>query len=229
MSFVLGLLLMGNLAQASEATCPYLVERQDGTQIQQIWSEATQSCFFSINPLDAYVDLVYRDYLLTSEGLFMVFNSYGPGNESETTGAREFYLFPRKSQSYSYKWNAGARELEVTHVTGDKFVFDSKKARLKSISNATVTVANEVVPSNGGGVEISKYQGLLLDGGFRVGAPPTANANGKSAFTDTNEKSCTVKNAEIFNYTSDGDILLKYDDKGLATFLKKRCPSLRFP
>src|SRR5687768_2155584 len=51
-------------------------------------------CWVSLHPRNGYVDLKYRDYLLSSSGLLLVFNSYGHGPESETTGAREFYFFP---------------------------------------------------------------------------------------------------------------------------------------
>ncbi|WP_295903498.1 hypothetical protein [uncultured Bdellovibrio sp.] len=230
MSFLIGLLMMTGVAHAVDsAKCPDIVERRDGTQIQQIWSSSTESCFFSVTPQDAYVELNYRDHLLTTEGLFMVFNSFGPGDESQTTAAREFFMFPRVNDSFSYKWDDNARELEVTHVTGDKFVFDTKKARLKSISRANITVADYVEPGNRGGIEISNYQGLLMDGGFKVGNSPTSNANGKSTFKDSLGKSCAVRNSEVFKYFGSGDVMFKFDDKGLAAFLKNRCSQLKFP
>lgn len=230
MSFLISLLMMAGLANAAgPATCPDIFEKHDGTKIQQIWSDASESCFFSVVPDDAYVELVYRDHLFTSEGLFMVFNSYGPGDESQTTAAREFYMFPRRNSTFTYQWKDDTRELEVTHVTGDKFVFDSKKARLKSVSGGTVTVADYVEPSNRGGIEFVKYNGLILDGGFKLGSSPTGNSNGNSVFRDAQDKKCSIKNYEVFKYTSDGEIIFKYDDKALATFLKKRCSQLQFP
>ncbi|MEK2647257.1 hypothetical protein [Bdellovibrio sp. BCCA] len=230
MSFLIGLLMMTGVARAVDsAKCPDIVERRDGTQIQQIWSSSTESCFFSIHPLDGYVDLTYRDYMLGNDGLFMVFNSFGPGDESKTTAAREFFMFPRASEAYSYKWDDNARELEVTHVTGDKFVFDTKKARLKSVTRANVKVADYIEPNNRGGVEVSNFQGLLVDSGFRVGNSPTSNSNGSSLIKDAAGKSCTVKNYELFKYTSDGDVIFKFDDKALSAFLQKRCSQLKFP
>ncbi|WII73064.1 hypothetical protein QJS83_04150 [Bdellovibrio sp. 22V] len=230
MSMLIGILMMMGLAHAEgPQTCPDIYERREGTKIQQIWSDASYSCFFTVTPQDAYVDLEYRDHLFASNGLFMVFNSFGPGDESKTTGAREFFMFPRPNDRYSYKWNDEANELEVVHVTGDTFVFDIKKARLKSVTRANVTVADYVVPSNRGGIEISNYQGILLDSGFTLGRSPTSNANAYSTFKDFNGKTCRMKNSELFKYTSDGEIIFKYSDKSLKALLNSRCPQLSLP
>lgn len=227
--FLTLLTLLGFAFAQGPEKCPYIVERQEGTQIQQMWSEGSQSCFFSVYPLNAYYDLIYRDHLFTSNGMFMVFNSYGQGPESETTGAREFYFLPRPRSQFLYNWKLDTKELEIVHVSGDKFVFDSRKARLKSISRAQVTVADEVNSQNQGGVEISQYQGLLLDGGFKVGSAPTSVSSNISVLKDSSGTSCAVKNYEVFKYTSDGDVVFKYSDDILPTFLQKRCPEIRMP
>lgn len=230
MSLVFGFLMMVGLAHAqTPADCPDAVERREGTQIQQQWSDGSQTCFLSVSPLDGYVDLTYRDHLFTSDGLFMVFNSFGQGPDSGTTAAREFYMFPRTQSKMTYSWDDDEKELTVTHITGDKFVFDSRKARLKSMSRAQVTVADYVEPQNRGGIEITNYQALLLDGGFQMGNAPTADPNGKSKFIDAKGVSCQIGNREIFKYTSDGDVILKHSDKSLWTLLKSRCPKLKLP
>lgn len=228
MNLLLNLLAFLNISNAAEIDCPYFVERVDGTQIQQLWSASSNSCFFSISPRDAYVDLIYRDYMLTSDGLFMVFNSYGEGDESRTTAAREFYTFPRLNyeKGFTHRWDREKDELIVTSVTGDRFVFEVKKAHLKSIERARVVVADYVEPKNRGGVEIYNFQGLLLDGGFAMGRAPTSSASGSSVFTDKNGKTCKVTNREVFKYTSTGDIIFKFDDPSLKKFLQTRCPSL---
>ncbi|KHD87280.1 MAG: hypothetical protein OM95_15155 [Bdellovibrio sp. ArHS] len=229
MSLLLSLIFSVGIAHAAdEASCPDFSELRDGTKIQQILA-GNGECFFSVTPDDAWKDLVYRDHLFTSEGMFMVFNSYGPGEESKTTAAREFYMFPRVSETFSYEWNDDTRELTVTHVTGDKFVFESKKARLKSISRANVSVADYVEATNRGGIEISNFQGLLLDGGFKMGSSPTANPNANSVMKDVNNSACTLKNTEIFKYTTDGESYLRYRDQALIAFVQKRCPKLKTP
>lgn len=230
MSLILNLLMFWGVANAQDpAHCPYIVERYEGTQIQQLWADGSQSCFLSVSPLDAYVDLIYRDHLFSTDGLFMVFNSYGPGPESETTGAREFYMFPRPLNKFEFRWNRDAQELEVIHVTGDKFIFDARKARLKSISRTTVTVADYVEKGNRGGIEISNFPGLLLDGGFNIGSAPTGSSSGNSVIKDARGQSCKLQNHELFKYTSDGDVILRYSDNTLASFLQKRCSNLQLP
>lgn len=232
MPFIVGLILLlatffqSNSYALGQSQCPEIVERNEGTQIQQTWSEGSQTCFFSITPLDGYVDLIYRDYLFTSEGLLMVFNSYGKGPDAETTGARMFYLFPRPQSQFSYSWNFDTKELEVRHITGDTFIFDSRKARLKSMSRGTITNADDVNKENRGGVEIMNYKGLLLDSGFEMGRAPNSNRNATSVLKDSAGKQCKLKNYELFNYLSGGDVVFKFKDGGFGSFLKKRCPSL---
>lgn len=227
LSLIFSILLTENRAAAfDQSQCPEFVERQEGTQIQQMWSEGSQSCFFSITPLDGYVDLIYRDYLFTTEGLFMVFNSYGKGPDAETTGARMFHLFPRPLNKFSYSWNFETKELEVTHVTGDKFIFDSRKARLKSMTRAQIINADDVNKENAGGVEILNYKGLLLDSGFEMGRAPNSSRNAISTLKDGLGKTCKLKNYELFDYLPGGDVVFKFKDSNLKTFLKKRCPNL---
>lgn len=229
MSILISVLMMMGLAQAADrANCPDLVERHENTQIQITWAPSSNQCFFSISPMDAYKDLIYRDYMFTTDGEFMVFNSYGAGDESQTTAAREFYMYPRPLEQFTHQWNLDTNELLVTHVTGDVFVFDIKKARLKSMTRGSVTVADYVEPGNRGGVEIKNFQGILLDGGFKQGSAPTGIANATSYYKDVNNTACGVKNSEIFKYTRDGDIFSKFqDDKALYAFLKQRCPKLK--
>lgn len=232
MSLLLSLLATLTMAHATEATdpenCTYTVERKEGTQLQRIWNESSQACFVSVHPLDGYYDLKYRDHLFTTDGLFMVFNSFGPGDESSTTGAREFYMFPRVSNEITYSWDEQNKLLMVVAATGDKFVFDSRKARLISITRANATVANDIIPTNRGGIEINNFQGMMMDGGWALGRSPTSNKNGSSQFKDNAGTTCSIKNSELFRYTSSGDNIFRYkDDVSLQKLLKNRCPQLK--
>ncbi|MNK08048.1 hypothetical protein D3C87_259720 [compost metagenome] len=232
MSLIISLLTTLTMAHAADvadpANCTYLVERQDGTQFQRMWSESTQACFISVHPLDSYYDMVYRDHLFTSDGLLMVFNSFGPGEDSSSTGAREFFMFPRPQKEITHQWDTENKLLTITHVTGDKFVFDARKARLVSMTRADVSVASSVDPKNRGGIEITNFQGLMMDGGWSVGSSPTGNKRGVSQFKDSAGKTCNVKNSDLFRYTSGGDAILRYkDDASLQKFLKGQCPQLK--
>ncbi len=228
MSFIISLLATLTLTQAAEPVeCSYIVERSEGTQLQRIWTDSTQTCTLSIHPMEAYYDMIYRDYSFSNDGMFQVFNSFGPGEDSSDTGAREFFLFPRSQSYVTHTWDTTNQRLIVVNVTGDEFVFDTRKARLMSISRGVVKVASAVEPKNRGGVEFEKFPGVILDGGFSLGASPTGKKNNSSVFQDAKGKKCSVKNSEIFKYTSSGDAVFKYrSDSSLKTFLQGRCAGL---
>jgi hypothetical protein len=205
--------------------CQDRVEYRGATQVQVHYATDSQSCYLSIHPYKAQ-NLVYRDFLFTSEGNFMVFNSFGPGPDGTTTGAREYMVFPRPNQTAQFTWNDDQHQLIVTHVTGEKFILDYDKTEVVAISNGTITTAKDVRPENNGGVEFTKYNGLRLDSGYKTGSAPTGIASGTSRFIDAKSHTCSVKNSEIFKYTSEGDVIFKFSDKDLKSFLKSRCPQI---
>lgn len=217
---------MSSFAQAKP--CPELVERRGSIQVQQIGSSDDTICYISIHNFKQG-GLLYRDYLVSSESNFMVFNSYGEGPDSSSTGAREFFFFPRTQPSASFAWNDETRRLEVTDVTGGKLFFDYEDAEIIDMSKGAVKIASEVSKSNKGGVEISKYQGLKLDVGFTIGKAPSQVSGATSTFTDQSGLSCKVKNTDIFKYLSSGDVKFKLTDKALMSLLKTKCPTLTLP
>ncbi len=225
-SFLLLAIPMSSFAQ--EPTCPEKVERRGSIQLQQIPSGNNTSCYISVHNFKQG-GLIYRDYSFSSDGNFMVFNSFGNGPDDVDTGAREFFLFPRPAANPSYNWNDDARRLEVIDSSGSKFSFDYEDAQIVSIDKATVKVAPEVVKTNRGGVEISKFKGLILDAGFAIGKAPSQVTTASSTFTDEVGATCKVKNSDVFKYTSDGDVSFKFSDKGLVAFLKVKCPKLKAP
>ncbi|MEK2645551.1 hypothetical protein [Bdellovibrio sp. BCCA] len=213
-------------AFAQDPVCQNKVERGGSIQVQ-MRPTGNGECFVSVHSFKTS-GLVYRDYLFSKDGNFMVFNSYGDGSISETTGAREFFLFPHRNVIPQFKWNSETRRLEVTAVDGHVYHFDYETAEIAEISDAKVTVASSVNPNNRGGVEIKNYKGLILDAGFTMGRAPTENMKATSVFTDENGKTCKVYNGNIFELTSTGDVRLTVTDQELATFLKKRCPQIKF-
>ncbi|WP_374030184.1 hypothetical protein [Bdellovibrio bacteriovorus] len=78
--------------------------------------------------------LVYRDYLFTKDSL-MVFNSFGDGPISQSTGAREYYFFPRKNVIPQFSWNSSDRRLEVTATDGNVVFFDYETTAMTAASN----------------------------------------------------------------------------------------------
>lgn len=227
LSSLLFLILPASAFAQQAEFCPERVERHGSIQLEQSLSTDKATCLLSIHNFKQE-GLIYRDYLLTSTGDLMIFNSYGDGPESSTTGAREFFLFPRPNKSISYKWNDEDRRLEILDANGGMSYYDYEDAQITFMSHGTVKVAPQVVDTNKGGVEISQFQGLLLDVGFTKGRAPSQVSSAYSTFTDQAGTSCKVKNLDIFKSTSDGDILLRYSDQGLAALLKSKCPKIKF-
>jgi hypothetical protein len=188
------------------------------------WDPQSQSCMLGIDPQDA-LSLIYRSYLFSEQGLFMVFNSYGDGPDSQMTGARDFYLFPRRQMPVAR--DPGNGTIEVRLPNGDQAVFSGNDASIVSFGRADVKVAPEVSPDNRGGVELTLKQGIVLDCGFAIGHQPETRPQGSSVFKDSKGHLCTVKNNEVFSYFSDGNIAIRFKtDQDLSVYLQTRCPML---
>jgi hypothetical protein len=206
-------------AAACETVAPFFV---GATQVS---ADAVGNglCYVSIDP-QSETNLVYRDYAFFSDGMLMVFNSYGEGEGPSMTSARQFYFFPR-ARAPHLDADAAAGTIAVVLSDGGRATFDPKTAQISALDRGTVTVSPSLDPSARGGVEISGYRGLLLDAGFRQGELPSGLPNGQSTFHGAQGQTCTVTNSEIFAY-SGSDNSFKFDDAGLSAFLKTRCPAL---
>lgn len=213
-------------ADASPMECRDRVERSGGTQVQMLWSRSSGNCWVTVSPLETS-DMIYRSFLFGSDGMLMVFNSFGDGPEWRDTGAREFYLFPRRMMP-DFRF-ASDGNLIVTTASGAAAEFDRQKTRFLSLTDAVVNEATNVDRDNSGGIEIPEHDGILLDLGFAFGHSPMGKSDSTSRFTDRAGKTCAVLNREIFDYpgNSEDEIALKHPtDAELARFLAKRCPEL---
>lgn len=210
-------------AAPAAAVCTAYPPRHVGNT-QGYGNEYFGKCFVSIHPMNA-TDMTYRDYTFYSTGLLMVFSSYGPGEDvARLTSAREYYFFPRR-QAPRLHMDDAAGTVSVTGVDGRAFVIDPASAQLASL-DGDVSVSPVIDPVSRGGVEITRYAGLLLDAGYRQGGQPTGRRNNNSTFRAPQGQTCTVTNSEIFAYTPDGEHELKFDDAALKSFLQTRCPQL---
>lgn len=207
----------------SQTNCPSKYERLDKTMVQML--PGNGGCFLTVNPRGGS-GMVYRDFLFDEAGLFMIFNSFGNGNEASSTGARELYFFPRTNTPLSYQYEATAKRLKVFSPNGKVFTFDTEKTILVEISDAKISIDYEVHPGNNGGIEILQNQGLFLDLGFQIGQSPAQNPQRKITFKDSQNNSCTMKNVDVFKYTYDGEVNLRYSDEQLLRLLKRSCSQL---
>lgn len=221
---LLAVLVLLPLAASASAAC---VERKPeivGAVQGYVDSLDSGECFADVGPSYA-PGMVYRSYAFFDTGLLMVFDSYGKGTNSATTGSREFYFFPR-SEKVGLEMDAASGTILVTMANGDAVSIDSTTAQIRSSSRGEVIVSPRVDPANLGGVEFPRYGGLMLDAGYARGRSPSDSRDGQSTFRSAQGQLCRVANREIFAY-ADGDHAFKFDDAGLSAFLKKRCPALR--
>lgn len=182
-------------------------------------------CYVSIGSM-LVTDLIYRSYGFFSNGLLMVFNSYGDGedNNPNLTSAREFYFFPRTG-ALSLEMDKTAGTVSVVMADGGRVVINPETSQIASLERGSVMVAPRIDPADRGGVEITSYAGLMLDAGFRMGESPAGRPKADSTFRDAQGHLCTVKNTEVFAYAN-GDHELKHTDAELKAFLKVRCPNI---
>jgi len=182
------------------------------------------TCYVSISSMLS-TNLVYRSYAFFSDGLLMVFNSYGDGEDSNPnlTSAREFRFFPRSAITLHMDKTAGT--VSVTMGDGGEVRFDPATSQIRSLDKGSVTVSPRIDPAERGGVEITSYAGLMLDGGFRMGESPAGRPNADATFRDAQGHLCTVKNNELFAYAN-GDHRFKFTDAQLKTWLATRCPAI---
>ncbi|WP_041577143.1 hypothetical protein [Bdellovibrio bacteriovorus] len=209
---------------ADTTDCVRISEKKGSIQVQRFPSADGNTCYVSIRNHKNF-DPRYRSYLFTSSGRFMIFNSFGAGSESRMTGAREFYLFPRKAKAPKYRWNDVDRRLIVSTTSDHEIYFDYEDAEVLAMSGATLRRSPNISPNNNGGVEIENFNGLLLDLGFKTGSSPSSFPDRTAQLLDLRNRTCRIKNKDIFKYGS-GEPSLKYSDSELKIFVKKHCPLL---
>lgn len=187
----------------------------------QTGSFTTGKCFISIS--SNYLKMTYRNYLITSEGQMMIFNSYGDGPSSTHTGARVYHFFPYRS-AVTYELTNDA--LEVTLTTGAKASFELEDGVLFDISSSDVVVSPDISRDNFGGVEITAREDIILDSGFKLGNTPVWYLNRKSTFHDSMGTTCEVKNSQVFEKKNSEIYLTIDNNKDLFRFLKQSCPDI---
>ncbi len=181
-------------------------------------------CMLSVDPAEVST-FVYRSFLVTSDGILMVFNSYGEGNDSLFTGAREFYFFPRTSVPDG-KVSGNILSVKAANPKAI-FYFDTRTDKLVKMANGEIVEDPQVNANNNGGVEIKSFKGLMLDVGFALGHDPAMDRNRNVSFRDEAGQVCTLKATDVFRYPS-GDVKFAFPtDAGLKIYLAKKCPHLK--
>jgi hypothetical protein len=144
--------------------CPDRLVAFENIQIQQSLSGQGDRCYLSIHPRDAFETLTYRDYLLTDDGLLMVFNSYSGTTGPQSDGAREFYFLPRVFKGFA--WKLEDEYLVVTGFGSTALKFSLKTSQLIKMDGAETSLAQDVLPTNNGGFEILHAPFIFVDAFF---------------------------------------------------------------
>lgn len=195
-----------SLTLKAEDLCPEHVQSFGNTQIQQLYSTKGKRCFFRVQPRTTDIPMVYRNYLLTDDGLLMVFNSFSGQFNDTSDGAREFYFFTNSFNGF--QWFVEGESLIVKGFDQRTFKFLLKTAQLQEMSGGKVKVADKVSPDNAGGLEILTYENIYLDAGFRLGASPSADQKSTSVVKNPQGQSCKIPNGKAYEYKS-GSAYLK--------------------
>lgn len=214
-----------NKGDDSVDTCSDRLWRINNLTISKYFSKKSNLCFLSIQPFNKK-DLTYRSYLFTDDGSFNIFNSYGMGPASQTTGSRDYMIFPRLVAYPAFRVR-NESTIEITTTSQHHIIIDSHTADILQISAAKILFFPTINKNNNGGLEIKLQRGLLLDSGFAIGRSPTENRQGLSVFIDKNGESCGLKNVSIYKYRNN-DVDFDVNDQQLKYFLKRNCPKLSF-
>ncbi len=201
--------------------CTEDYQTYENTRIQIGRLGDLNECFVSVSTNPNF-NPKYRDYLMTNNGLIMVFNSFGDGNPSTMTGAREYYFPSQLKTHFVVSYDQGFVKVQLTDdVT---FVLNAKTGKPTQITNTTFTYSTSINPNNKGGLEITKSKVPMIDGGFAMGKSPTSIDDGKSYIKKLNQ-SCELINRELYD-NSTGDAILRYKNKEFDNFVASRCPNI---
>lgn len=225
------MILIGVLTQATSSfgysrpeDCQYQITHRDNLQFSMQYQSDRAECWHSIHPMNGYEDMVYRSFLVSSDGMFFVFNSYGQGSDAKTTGARTYYFFPREI----YTYGVTLADHQASVKVNSKLTFDFESNNLYPLNNANIIFKNytSVNPKNAGGVEVLRYNGVYLDTGFMMGKSANSVPTLKSMFKNQFGQKCSIVNQTLFDYKN-GDAILK-NDIVLHRIVAAQCPTFKW-
>jgi hypothetical protein len=199
---------------------------------------STRGCMVKIS--DTSSKTSNRRYTFTEGGLIEVFNQYGTGPSSVSTGARSFFIFPRHQRPTATILKPG-QNVSVVTSAGDVVYFTTEnKLEIGDDESRTfhISQSDSVSPSNRGGAELilsGDAKRLILDCGFGIGGPTFNDTKHQlsSTFKDSDGHHCTLPNSVLFvknPQTHDSEFRFG-QDADLYAYLRKvpDCKGLVFP
>ena len=207
--------------------CPEIIDRVAQTQIHQVSNQEKTDCYISAANTNNYVNLIYRSFVVSNDSL-MVFVSLGDGPEDKTTGAKEFYFFPRDQRMAKYSVSNDAAEMTIHGRFDVDFIINTESSQLVDMTNGKLKVDPRISADNDGGVFITPTKGLVFELPFKLGSAPSADLRRNGLFKDAFNNKCSVRIGTIFKATGDGDTVIKYNDFQLKNALAKLCPQIKY-
>lgn len=186
---------------------------------------STGDCFISAYYF-AGLDLKYRNFMWSSKGQLMVFNSFDDKESSTSHGARMFQFFPTSPATSDEFYYETQGDITTIYIGSFNLAFEIKHidGRINKFSWGSFTEANEVRRDNFGGLELHQNYGIILDSGFALGQDPTARQKATSFFTNSKKQTCTFKNTELFKYNKSGDPTYKWNTEETFKLIANQCP-----
>jgi hypothetical protein len=236
--------VMADATSSPEATpspCPTEGTVYTKGNLQIDMTSTSKGCTLMAHPVSE--PAAYRSVSLGYRGIVQIFNKYNVpgGTVSNSTGARTFFVFPRKQIPSFMPPLADDKGVKLLTSSGDLILVDPNPSKwnlpLKFMTSSDdpsfqVTESSVMSKKNSGGVDISltsEADLLLLDTGFAMGGASFTNPNRSSVFYDWRGNHCVVSNRAIFNF-SDSDADLKWsNDQELFKHVKVLCPNISFP
>lgn len=202
-------------------TCSNFFKVFDEIKFQRL-AFSPSDCILSASPRAA--SQTYRSFFASSQGKFMVFESYNGSSSSGATAAKVYHFFPRDRHP-TITDQDGVVEL-LSSNKNISFKFNQTKAILTEMIGGVMEIDHNISPAARGGLVIKEAQALILESGFVQGTDPTSKPKNQSVFRDRQGKKCSVVNTEVFEYFNGGDNMFKFNDQELKKFLKERCPQI---
>jgi hypothetical protein len=209
-------------ANQESAPCVERDIRSGNTAVLQMRTQKRGQCLIRIGPVEK--GLAHRGYVLGSNGVFLVYNSFGEGSNTRSSGGRAYFIFPRKRMPSFEVLSTG--DVDVRLASGGTVRFSASGSNILSMSGQEFSEDPKVRRNNKGGLEILNSNTLILDTGFQMGEGAYYFRNRTSVFRDQYGATCQVRNGEIFKYPRYDAFLGFETDQDLKSFLERRCPRL---
>lgn len=211
---------------SSNPNCENFKNSYGVLSVQRLWSEDAKTCWISILPTDV-PELNYRQFIFSSDGGFLVFNSFGNGPAEQYTGARKYFFFPQTQNQLQFSVNESKKQFQVILPNQKKVGFKFDQTAPQSFESAKIQISGNIEPKNRGGLEFVSYDGVYMDCGFQMGQNPTANPYRFCQFFDAKRTSCRIQNQQLFDYSDNGDVFVRSEDEIKATVLRL-CPNFEW-